>query len=129
MAQKFEIKRYVITLFSSEEKGVITIELYDQNDIVARVMCSDKWDPLPQSTTTSPFGDGTRLLFYHYKDAQIILDVLRNESPVYVQWGEEQVSYFTTSQEPVGETEGIQKRMMAISQIDKKVKTGIKKSK
>jgi len=103
-----EIKKYSLSIFSSR---------YDENEVISAIMLS---------SDTSFYGylhflaDGSELpqakkqyglfyMYYHQMDYLAIVDMLRNENPVYLIYNEDDHKNcrITTMQEPVGEGEGL----------------------
>ena len=42
---------------------------------------------------------------FHATPTSYVIDMLRNEKPVYVHWREPNTAYISTSREPIGEEE------------------------
>jgi hypothetical protein len=101
-----EIKKYSYSVFSSR---------YQENEVIADIMLSG--DNVFYGYAHF-LADGTNLpkaekkfnlynLYYHQKDLPAIIDMLRNESPVFIIFTEDDFKNcrITTMQEPVGEGE------------------------
>jgi hypothetical protein len=105
MADVLEIKSYQYHNFSSRAsgcKGVVACKAVDGKTI--SILFLDEQKPLLSVQTT---GENQFVLYYQYNDMANIVDMLRNESPVYfihVPTGSNN-SRLSTGSEPVGEGE------------------------
>ncbi len=104
MADTYEITNYTYYTFSSRNAWVDTVILmYGATGYLGGIFFYEPSDTLPnaqQFTPTGPIG-----LHYHRTDLAMIIDMLRNEKPVYLIWDGGQNSRLSTSAEPVGEYE------------------------
>jgi hypothetical protein len=97
-----EISRYTYHCFSSRERNDVVLFLYDQrSQVIAQVLAVPEGEPLPPATQR----DGRALLYYHSAAIPQVVDLLRNERPVYLVWGEGRNTALATGYEPVGEGE------------------------
>lgn len=103
-----EIKRYALKIFggpSGSGKGKRgSIYLFDKdNRGLGRIDFWDEGIMLPKDEKSEMEG----VLFSLYQERWYdVVDMLRNESPVFIAWQEKlQNAYIGTSQEPVGEGE------------------------
>jgi hypothetical protein len=105
MADVLEIKNYQYHIFSSRAtdlKGVIACKTVDGKSINVHFL--DNQNPLP---TVQKSDDNQFMLYYQYKDMTAIIDMLRNEGPIYfihVPDGKNN-SRLSTGSEPIGEGE------------------------
>lgn len=108
-----EVKKYSYMVFSSR---------YEENEVVSAIMLSS--DDVFYGYVHF-FADGTELpqaekkyglfyLYYHQKDFPAIIDMLRNEKPVFLIYIEDDYKNcrLTTLLEPVGEGEDFPYRQM-----------------
>jgi hypothetical protein len=99
-----EIKKYRCALFSSGENPA-KVSFYDsQNANFATAFIRPDSEVLPAAYKDS---DGMYRLYYKYSRLPGLLDILRNEKPVYLHFwsGSENNTHIATGQEPVGEAE------------------------
>lgn len=105
MAQTIEIKKYCYYLFSSREDATPIIKLYDVNNKnFANVWFEGGSQPLPDA---KQLDNGKYILYYRRSALSDMVDMLRNEKPVYLIWQPKgtQNTRISTSSEPVGEGE------------------------
>ena len=99
----YEIKNYTYYVFSSRNAWADSVLLFhgDSGYLGAAFFYEADYT-LPDAVKypTGPVG-----LHYHRADLPILIDVLRNESPVYLIWDGGQNSRISTTSEPVGEFE------------------------
>ncbi len=105
MADVMQIKSYQYHNFSSRAsgcKGVVACKTVDGKTI--NIQFLDEENPLP---LVQKNGENEFVIYYQYCDMSNIVDMLRNESPVYfihVPEGKNN-SRLSTGSEPVGEGE------------------------
>ena len=104
MAETHEIKRYTYYVFSSRNTlSDSTLLFYDaSNSYIGGAFFYETTDQLPPA---EKFPSGVIGLSFHRTDLPTLIDVLRNESPVYLIYDGPLNSRISTSQEPVGEYE------------------------
>ncbi len=104
MADVIEIKRYEYYIFSSRESSPAhsVILLYGDRGYIGGAFFSSSDEPLAPA---EKFPNGVYGLYYRRADLPIIIDLLRNEKPVYLIFSGGNNSRLSTSQEPVGEGE------------------------
>lgn len=100
--ETIEVIRYTYHCFSSRERNDIALFLYDEHSrVIAQVLAVPDGEPLPPAERR----DGRAILYYHRAAIPQVVDLLRNESPVYLLWGEGRNTALATGYEPVGEGE------------------------
>ena len=105
MAESHEIKEYKYYVFSSRDaeapsavvlfygsEGYLGAAFFTQDDDVAL-------DPAEK------FPSGVYGMHYRYADFPVVIDMLRNESPVYLIYNGAANTRLSTTSEPVGEGE------------------------
>jgi len=100
--QSSEIKNYQYALFSSDP-GSANIHLYDANGVkFGLVIFKPDGAQLPAANKDAA---GLYRLYYHISRMPVLIDMLRNEKPVYFHFwtGVEPNTHITTGKEPVGE--------------------------
>lgn len=103
MNREIEISRYTSHCFSSRERGDIVLFLYDgRSNVVGQVFAVPDGEPLPPAEQR----DGRVLLYFHRAAVPQVIDLLRNEGPVFLRWNERGEAALETGYEPVGEGEG-----------------------
>ncbi len=104
MADVVEIKRYEYYIFSSRAPSPAhsVILLYGDQGYIGGAFFSNSDEPLKPA---EKFPSGVYGLYYRQADLPIIVDLLRNEKPVFLIFGGGNNSRISTSQEPVGEGE------------------------
>ncbi len=96
-----EIERYTYYLFSSRNEGEAVIFLYDdKSTVVAEVIFWDDVDPVPDPAEEH----GKQLLYFRRSALHDVVDLLRNEGPIYLKQDSGTVA-LSTGYEPVGEGE------------------------
>ena len=108
-----EIKKYSVSYFAGGKKPTgygyfrrAEIQLGgDDNKWLGRATFHRSLDTIPD--TDSRTDDGFIGCHYRWEDFPQVLDLLRNEEPVFLCWGElgETYAWIGTSKEPVGEGE------------------------
>jgi len=105
MSKTIEIKRYLYYLFSSREDATPTLFLYDANNRhVAYAYFRSDSNPLPEARQ---YTSGKYALYYRRSVLPELIDMLRNEKPIYLHWVPEgsNNTRISTSAELVGEEE------------------------
>ena len=104
MYKMIEIKEYFYKLCPSKDRAFPEIWLFDTNDEVIAYVHFLTSSPLPESLQL-PTG---QYRFYYNRDSLIeVIDMLRNEKPVYLYWNGPYDASLRTNREPVGEEEGL----------------------
>lgn len=99
-----EIRRYACHCFSSRERHDVVLFLYDEHSsVVAQVFALPDGEPLPPAEQR----DGRTLLYFHRAGIPHVVDMLRNEGPVFPRWNESRVAELATGYELFGEGEGV----------------------
>ncbi len=102
MENQLEISRYTYHCYSSRERDDVTVYLYDKaSNVVGQVRAVPDGEPLPQTEQR----DGRIILYFHRAAMPQIVDLLRNEGPVYLHWENGWDAALATGYEPVGEGE------------------------
>ena len=101
----YEIKNYTYYVFSSRNAAIVDSVLLFHGDssYLGAAFFYEPSHTLPDAvkyTASGPVG-----LHYHRTDLPTLIDILRNESPVYLIWDGGQNSRISTTSEPVGEFE------------------------
>ena len=100
---EIEIRRYTYHCFSSRDRDDVVLFLYDKrSSVVGQVFAVPDGEPLPPAERR----DGRAVLYFHRGAIPQIVDLLRNEKPVYLQWNNGRDTALTTGYEPIGEGEG-----------------------
>lgn len=105
MAESHEIKEYKYYTYSSRDasKANTVILLYgDTRYLGAAFFSNDDATPLEPAVK---YSSGIIGLRYRYADLPVIIDMLRNEKPLYLIYDGEKNSRISTTPEPVGEGE------------------------
>jgi hypothetical protein len=104
MADILEIKKYQYYVFSSRDGSAKTVMfVYGSSGAqIGYVYFQSDEQPLPQA---SKLQDGNILLYYRYADLPVLVDMLRNESPIYLIYASGMNSRISTLAEAVGEGE------------------------
>lgn len=105
MAESHEIKQYKYYTFSSRDasKANSVILFYGTSGYLGAAFFSNDEDTSLEPAVKHP--SGVYGLRYRYSDLPIIIDMLRNEKPVYLIFNGERNSRISTTPEPVGEGE------------------------
>ena len=102
MSDAIEIGRYTCHYFSSRDRDEVVLYLYDMGStVIGRIFAVPDGVPLPPAGRR----DGCVALYFHRAVMPQILDLLRNEGPVYLLWNDGQDAELATGYEPVGEGE------------------------
>lgn len=101
---KTHIDHYQYEFRSAGTENVAILYLFnDENTLLAIAAFVDGDEPLPGPKEST---SGTVTLTWRRSDLPAVIDMLRNEAPVYFTWSSEaQVARITTEEEPVGEEE------------------------
>jgi hypothetical protein len=115
MTTSYKVDTYSVRVYANDLDGSLaqwaakTIYMYSNGKHVASAFFAKEGDVAPDAI----FAD--ELIYFHAQAEQYsaVLDLLRNEKPVYINWkpqtdeGEpdDGVAYFNTGQEPTGEEE------------------------
>ncbi len=105
MAHSIEIRKYLYYLFSSREDATPIMFLYDSNNAhIGYVYFRDDTQPLPAA---QQFANGRYGLYYRRSVLPELVDMMRNEAPVYLHWVPEGTNNtrISTTAELVGEEE------------------------
>jgi hypothetical protein len=104
MPDVWEIKQYKYYTFSSRDSSIANtvILLYGDSGYLGGVFFSNSDEPLKPA---EQFPSGVYGLYYAYEDLPVIVDMLRNEKPVYLIYSGADNSRLSTLSEPVGEGE------------------------
>jgi hypothetical protein len=105
MVQSIKIKKYLYYLFSSREDATPVLFLYDANNAhVACVYFRGGSRPPPEA---KQHADGRYALYYRRSVLPKIIDMLRNEKPIYLHWVPEDTSNtrISATAELIGEEE------------------------
>ncbi len=102
MSEVVEIKQYKYYTFSSRDSGSTAILFYGDSGYLGAALFNNSDDPLQDA---EKFPSGVYGLHYRYSDLPGIIDMLRNEKPVYLVYNGTRNSRLSTSSEPVGEGE------------------------
>jgi hypothetical protein len=105
MAQTIQIDRYLYYLFSSREDATPVVMLYNASGAqIGFVYFRGDTQPLPAAGQTA---DGKYQLYYRRSALADVIDMLRNEKPIYLHWVPEGTnnSRLSTGVEMVGEGE------------------------
>jgi hypothetical protein len=104
MKEAHQLRGYQYDLYASRETGKrAEMRLYEDGaGLIARIMFLAQNAPLPASEKEI---DGTLLLYYAYDDLPQVLDILRNEKPLFLIWEEGLSAHLSTGPEPIGEGE------------------------
>ena len=107
------IKKYTVTYYSGGKNPTgygyylrAEIHLRGNNDKWLAVLSFHR-SPDTMPDTDSLTGDGAKGCHYRWEDFPQVLDLLRNEKPLYFGWGSQGQTFagITTAKEPVGEGE------------------------
>ena len=106
MAKDIEIKSYRYYVFSSREGDSKAVMLIYGDGGVLVGYVNFMGDDVQSLPPARPFSD-KYILYYRYTDLQDLVDMLRNEKPIFLIWRPEGTnnSRISTSAEPVGEGE------------------------
>lgn len=91
---------------SSQTDVRTTISLYDTNDCFrGHLHFIPDNVPLPDSTESSIKGVKWCRIYMHLSELHSMVDMLRNEKPIYLYYHDGTNAYIRTGKEPVGEGE------------------------
>ena len=104
MAEPIEIKQYQYYAFSSRDSSDASsvILLYGDAGYLGGAFFSTSAEPLQPA---EQYPSGVYGLYYHHRDLPVIVDMLRNEKPVYLIYNGAHNTRISTTAEPVGEGE------------------------
>lgn len=104
MAETIEIKQYQYYTFSSRDSSIANsvILLYGDAGYLGGAFFSTSDEPLKPA---EQFPSGVYGLYYDNRDLPVIIDMLRNEKPVYLIYNGADNTRISTTAEPVGEGE------------------------
>lgn len=105
MASSIEIKKYLYYLFSSREDATPVLFLYGANNAhIGYVYFRSDSQALPEARQ---YASGKYALYYRRSVLPELIDMLRNEKPIYLHWVPEGTNNtrISTAPEPVGEEE------------------------
>jgi hypothetical protein len=104
MSEVMEIEDYKYYTFSSRDSSSSNsvIMLYGAGNYLGAAFFSTEDAPLQ---TAKKYPSGVYGLFYKNADLPVIIDMLRNEKPVYLIYNGDINSRISTTSEPVGEGE------------------------
>jgi hypothetical protein len=102
------IDKYAYMLFPSRDNNFDTkavVMINSDDEFLGYLNFLTDGAPLPKPEKT----DGIYHFHYHYKDLPVIVDMFRNEKPVFLFYmdNDKESCRISTSMEPVGEGEGI----------------------
>ncbi len=97
-----EITKYTYHLFSSRTEDAVVLFLYDEkHDVAGEVFFVGDDDPLPAAAEAA----GKVALYFRRSQLPAVVDLLRNEGPVYLRWAGPVNTCLSTEYEPVGDGE------------------------
>ena len=98
-----EIVKYTYHLFSSRDDDPAVIYLYDaKSDVVGEVFFVAEDEPLPPAEEKQ----GRVALYFRRSQLTDLVDLLRNEGPLYLRWAGPFDTSLSTEYELIGEGEG-----------------------
>jgi hypothetical protein len=102
--ESIEIREYEYVAFSSREKNPAqaVVLLHGDEGYIGTAFFGNADEPLREAAKTAT---GMYTLYYRQEDLPIIVDMLRNEKPVYLIYDGASGSGISTAREPVGEGE------------------------
>ena len=104
MPRTIAVDRYTCHFFSSRDEDDLLVYLYDQkSNVVAELHFVPPPHPLPLPSVVN----GRRRLYYRRSAFTEVLDILRNESPVYLHPREDGSVSISSAFEPVGDGERV----------------------
>jgi hypothetical protein len=106
MSEVVEITEYKYYTFSSRDSSTANtvVMLYGAGTYLGAAFFSTDSAPLQAA---KKYPSGVYGLFYRYADLPGIIDMLRNEKPVYLIFNDDLNSRISTTNEPVGEGEDL----------------------
>lgn len=103
MPKSIEIANYTYHLFASREKDDAAIYLYDgASTVIGEILFVEDDVPLPEATKERD----KYTLYFRRRRLPELVDLLRNEGPVYLMWRDGRNTTLSTEYEPIGEGEG-----------------------
>jgi len=100
---KTEITGYQYDFRNTAGENVAILLLLNDDDLISMVAFIDSEEELPPPREGL---NGVVFITFRYKWLSDIIDMLRNEEPVYFSWNREtENAWITTEEEPVGEEE------------------------
>ena len=105
MAESIQIERYLYYLFSTREDATPVLFLYGSSGAqIGYVYFRSGTQPLPEARQ---YPNGRYALYYRREVLSELVDMLRNEKPVYLHWVPEGTNNtrISTTPELVGEEE------------------------
>lgn len=97
-----EITKYTYHLFSSRTEDAVMLFLYDdKHDVAGQVLFVGDDEPLPPAAEAA----GRVALYFRHSQLPAVVDMLRNEGPVYLRWAGPLNTSLSTEYEPVGDGE------------------------
>jgi len=104
MPSTIAVDRYTCHLFSSRDDDDVLVYLYDEkSNVLAELRFIEEKHPLPPPSMVN----GRRRLYYRRAAFPEVLDLLRNESPIYLHPREDGSVSLSSAYEPVGEGERV----------------------
>ncbi len=102
MVLKFKINKYKYEFRASSDENIGVLYLMENTETVCMVIfTNDKELPPPREDMS-----GIIYLAYKFEWLDNIIDILRNEKPIYLTWDASlKMARITTDEEPVGEEE------------------------
>lgn len=98
-----ELRGYQYELFASRLANVLAhMRLYAEHGVVGHVEFLADGEPLPPAERPP---SGQHRLYYPFSSLPMVVDLLRNEKPIFLVWAGAAGSRLSTSPEPVGEGE------------------------
>ncbi|MDH5805678.1 MAG: hypothetical protein OEZ54_10920 [Gemmatimonadota bacterium] len=98
----YQIQRYTYHFFSSRSEDDLVILFYDTDStIIGEARFVRDGSAIPPATEKN----GRHLLFFCRSSFPDIIDMLRNEGPVFLRWADGVNTTLSTGYEPVGEGE------------------------
>ena len=102
MDKTIEITRYTYYRFSSRDDEDAVLFLYDENsNAVGKVVFVGEGQELPAAEQVN----GRYRLYYRRSVLQEVIDLLRNEGPIFLRWKDGLNTTLSTEYEPIGEGE------------------------
>jgi hypothetical protein len=106
MAETYEIKKYSYYVYSSRENcdPITVVQLYwDADKYLGAAFFSDNFATPLKSATKYPSGQFG--LYHRVRELPTIIDMLRNEKPVFLIYDGTTNTKISTTTEPIGEGE------------------------
>ncbi len=97
-----QITKYTYHLFSSRTEDAVVLLLYDdKHDVAGEVFFVGDDEPLPPAAEAA----GRVALYFRRSQLPAVVDLLRNEGPIYLRWAGPLNTSLCTEYEPVGDGE------------------------